>query len=395
MLGLITEYNPFHNGHILHIKKSKEKTKEDNVIVVMSGNFTQRGEPAIMDKFLRAKIALLNGADIVIELPTYFATSSAEFFAIGAIDLLNKTGVVNKICFGAEDEDLSKFLNIAKILANETEEFKNILNINLKKGLTFPKARLNALSYILKEDLDYLKQPNNILVLEYLKAIIKLNANITPFAIKREYAPFHSTDIFGNIASATALRKAFYNNTKSIYNCIPQNSIYLIQNIKNIPYLNDYSPILSYILKTANIDYLKNISEMQEGLENKILKNANILLISNLINAIQSKRYTETKLQRLILNIIIQKTKEDDIFFKNNLNSYIKVLGFKKASSYILKKMHKEAKVPIILNLKNAKNILDNKSLKYLNRDIKTNDIYHIKNNKPINYEYLQPLVII
>lgn len=398
MLGIITEYNPFHNGHLLHINKSKEKTNLTKCVVVMSGNFVQRGEPAIFDKFLRAKMALLNGADIVLELPIQFATSSAEFFALGAIDLLEKTGVVNKICFGSEKDDIEEIFEIAKLISNETEEFKKELRLQLSKGISFPKARQNTIEKILNKDINFLSLPNNILALEYLKAIVKLNSKIKPFNIKREQASFHSEEIFGEIASATALRLALKENRiEDLKKCIPKNCFELIENY--LPYkspaLNDYSNILNYILKFESFEKLQDIFEITEGLENRILKNLDFVLISDLIEKIKCKRYTYTKLQRVILNIILKKTKQENLKQMNTLNSYIRILGFKKDASDIVSKICKNAKVPVITNLKSYKNNLDTEAIKMLEKNIKATDIYYIGKEKPINYEFFQPIVII
>ncbi|WP_317368695.1 nucleotidyltransferase family protein, partial [uncultured Tyzzerella sp.] len=255
MLGIITEYNPFHNGHKLHIEKSKQKTNSKYCIVVMSGNFSQRGEPAIFDKYLRTKMALLNGADIVLELPLIFATASAELFSLGAIDILDKTGIVNNICFGSEEGNLENFLEISNILSNEPVKFKQLLSEFLNDGLSFPKARLKALETFLNKPLDFLNKPNNILSIEYLKAIKKLNSNIVPKTILRENSSFHSNSIEGNIASATAIRQAFFkDNIHNIKNVIPDNCFNLIESIPKdtIPNINNYTDILKYILKTSN-----------------------------------------------------------------------------------------------------------------------------------------------
>ncbi len=278
MLGIITEYNPFHNGHKLHIEKSKQKTNSKYCIVVMSGNFCQRGEPAIFDKYLRTKMALLNGADIVLELPLTFATASAELFALGAIDILDKTGIITNICFGSEDGNIENFLEIANILSNEPYNFKQNLSYFLNQGLSFPKARINALEKTLNKSLDFLKEPNNILSIEYLKAINKLNSNIIANTIKREQATFHSTNIAGNIASATAIRNCFFENKiDNIKNVVPNNCFELINNISvhNMPLLDNYTNILKYILKTSNIENIKNIADITEGIENKIISNIN------------------------------------------------------------------------------------------------------------------------
>ncbi|WP_250278725.1 nucleotidyltransferase [[Clostridium] colinum] len=398
MLGIITEYNPFHNGHKLHIEKSKEKTNSKYCIVVMSGNFSQRSEPAIFDKYIRTKMALLNGADIVLELPLTFATASAELFSLGAIDILDKTNIVKNICFGSEEGLLDNFLEVSNILSNEPHLFKQSLNNFLNEGLSFPKARLKALQNITNKPLNFLEEPNNILAIEYLKAINKLNSKIIPKTIKRENSNFHSNNINGNIASATAIRYAIFNNDyDNIKNVMPKNCFDIIQNIlpHNIPTLDKYTNILKYILKTTNIENIKQIADITEGIENKIIENIDSPSITSLISNIKSKRYTYTKLQRAILHIILNITKEDQIYLKQNLNSYIRVLGFKKSSSHLLKDLTTNAKVPIITNLKNAKNLLDNKSMYYLNKEIISTDIYYLSQNIKNKQEYRQPLVII
>ena len=398
MLGIITEYNPFHNGHKLHIEKSKIKTNSKYCIVVMSGNFSQRGEPNIFDKYLRTKMALLNGADIVLELPITFATASAELFALGAVDILDKTGIVTKICFGSEEGNLTNFLDIANILSNEPQIFKEHLNNFLNKGMSFPKARFNALEATLNKSLDFLNEPNNILSIEYLKAINILNSNIIAKTIRREKANFHSHNINGNIASATAIRQAFFNNNlNNLKNVIPKNCFNLIENILpyNIPTIDNYTNILKYILKTSNVENIREIADITEGLENKIIKHINSKSITELINNVKSKRYTYTKIQRAILHIILNITKSDQNYLKQNLNPYIRVLGFKKSSSNILKDLINSAKVPIITNLKNSKNILDNKALYYLNKEIISTDIYYLFVDKKSKQEFKEPLVII
>lgn len=397
LLGLITEYNPFHNGHKLHIDKSKEKTKSANCIVVMSGNFTQRGEPAIFDKHLRTKMALLNSADIVLELPTTFATSSAELFALGAIDILDKTNMVSKICFGSEQGDISSFIEVSDVLNNEPISFKNNLAMFLSDGLSFPDARLKALEKTLNKDLQFLKNPNNILSLEYIKAIHKLNSSIKPFTILREKSNFHSKEIKEDIASATAIREALYKKDISlIEDVVPKNCLNLFKdNLHNQNNIENYANILSFILRSISKDDLKNIADITEGLENKILSNIDFIDISNLILNIKSKRYTYTKLQRAILHIILNITKETQDFYKTNLNSYIRVLGFRKESSHILSELTKKAKVPVVTNLKNIYKTLDPISIKCIEKDIIATDIYYLPQNKPKNYEFSLPLVIV
>lgn len=397
MVGLITEYNPFHNGHLLHINRSKEITNSKYCIVVMSGNFVQRGEPALFDKYLRTKMALLNGADIVIELPVTFSTSSAEFFALGGVDLLDKTGIVKKICFGTEKGDFKELSNVSEILAEEPENFKKILKEELKRGISFPKARENAISKLINLDLEILKLPNNILALEYLKALKTLKSDIIPFTIKREYAHFNSKEISGNIASATAIRNAiFKNDMKSVEKCVPKNIFELINSAQfKIPDFNDYTSILKYLLTTKNIDKLSEILDITEGLENRILQNTDKCLITDIIDAVKSKRYTYSKIKRAILHLILDIKKEDYYFLKHNLNPYIRILGFKRDSSNLLSKLIENAKIPVITNIKKADKILDQTGMYFLKKEVCTTDLYYLNYNKKANMEYREPLVII
>lgn len=403
MLGIITEYNPFHNGHKLHIEKSKLKTNSQHCIVVMSGNFVQRGEPAILDKYTRTKMALLNGADLVIELPIIYSTASAELFSLGAVDILQKTRIVNKMCFGSETGNLDDFFNIANILVDEPICYKQSLQKNLKKGLSYPNARMLALSEILDNNtnLDFLKEPNNILSLEYLKALKFLNnTNIQVHTIKREQAHFHSETISqtSSIASATAIRKEFFNTSSfnNLINIMPSNCIDLI-NLNNLNNLNNYTQVLSFLLRSLNPSDLSKIADITEGLENKILNNLCYLnsSIFDFIAKIKSKRYTYTKIQRALLHIILNITKLEQLEYKNNLVPYIRVLGFKKNSQFILKELTQKSSVPVIMNLKNAGSILDDYGLYLLNKEIATSDIYYLNQNLSKNIEYTKPLVII
>lgn len=188
VLAIIGEYNPFHNGHLYHLNKSKEIAKSDYTIAIMSGNFVQRGTPAIIDKWSRAKMALLNGIDLVIELPSIYSISSAENFAMGAIKILNSLKIVDKFSFGAETDDIEILQQFADILTDEPPEFKSLLNHELSKGVSFPKARENALLMYLNDIRKYaniLSSPNNILAIEYLKALNYTESELMPIAVKR------------------------------------------------------------------------------------------------------------------------------------------------------------------------------------------------------------------
>ena len=233
--GIIVEYNPFHNGHAYHIQKTREKTNCDAIVAVMSGNFVQRGVPAIVDKWNRSKMALMNGVDLVIELPLIYSLSSAEFFASGAVSLLNNLGIVNNLCFGSECGDTDVLSIIGKILTDEPIEFKKILKENLDKGLAYPLARSKALIQFLnifdnKKLLNYnieeiLSSSNNILGIEYCKSLIKLNSSIRPYSIQREGSTYNSTSLNNKFSSATSIRKFIKENKniKDVETHLPKN----------------------------------------------------------------------------------------------------------------------------------------------------------------------------
>ena len=212
--GIITEYNPFHLGHSLHLQKSIENTSPDGVICIMSGNFIQRGGPALIDKWNRAAMAVKNGVDLVIELPLIYSISSAEGFAQGAIKILNSTGVVDSLYFGSEHGDIQDLTTIAKSLILENDTFKISLTEELAKGLPFHIARQNALSAIHQniEIKDVLSNSNNILGIEYIKAILKINSKITPYTLKRAGADYNDSELKTSFPSATAIRKSLLQN---------------------------------------------------------------------------------------------------------------------------------------------------------------------------------------
>jgi predicted nucleotidyltransferase len=414
-VGLITEYNPFHNGHLYHIQKSKEITKADYVVVIMSGNFVQRGEPAIINKWVRTKMALDAGADLVIELPVMYATASAEFFAFGAIQLLHQMGIVDCVCFGSEKGDLQLLLQISNILSCEPPRFKTLLKNQMDEGLAFPIARSRALQKFISEnkehqidiqDLDtLLSSPNNILGIEYLKALQKLNSTIIPYTITRKQAHYHSEHITGNIASATAIRKVILsNNLDQLYHIMPKKSVELLVEsleIGNGPVLfDDFSSILQYLLRTLSPRDLRQFMEIEEGMENRILRaSATHFLITELSSAVKTKRYTFTRIQRALLHILLQiKT---DTFWKFHLNGgpqYIRILGFRKQSQPLLARLKKESSLPVISNVKSAFRSLENLSKEMLQQEISTTDIYYLcvpkPNQRVTGKEFTSPLVI-
>lgn len=378
--AIIAEYNPFHKGHLYHIEKTKEQGS-DNIIAIISGNFVQRGEPAIMEKHLRAKSALLNGVDMVLELPVEYATSSADVFAFGGCDIIKKSNIIDSISFGCEQGNTEDFKKIVALLCNETSEFKAMLKTELNKGLSFPAARALAISRYLNTDTNFLNNSNNILALEYLKNIH--TTDIKPIAIQRHISEYNSTEMTGEISSASAIRKGFADNNSEIFNAIPDNTANILKNIITIPDINDFSAIFHYILRTQK-NNLKIYADITEGLDNRILAFANNQKISELIDEIKTKRYTYSKIKRAILHIIlgIMKTDQNMMGVK-----YIRVLGVKKNKIHLLSELSNKASVPVITKVAENENLLK--------KEITATDIYNIPLNGEIGKEYREKFIII
>lgn len=384
VVGLITEYNPFHNGHKYHLEKSKELSKASHSIAVMSGNFLQRGEPALLDKWERAKIAVKEGVDLVIELPTIFSCNSAEFFALGGIKLLNSLNIVDFICFGSELGNLDSINLIADLLVNEPVEFKAILKKYLADGCKFPSARQKAINQYLDNDIEITNSPNNILGIEYLKALKTLESTITPLTLKRIEADYNSTEINGKICSATAIRNLLKKNSsalETIKNVVPINSYNTIKSVitkgKSLVFAKDLEQIIFYKLRTISIDELSSIHDISEGLENRLKKGA--LASTNydsLLNFLKTKRYTLTRLQRVLIKTIIGITKNDIMSLAKIPDSkYIRVLGFSDKGAHLLKRIKQVSNVPIITNLKRF-NPQDKYAQRMLEIDLIATDIY-------------------
>lgn len=364
VVGLITEYNPFHNGHKYHLEKSKELAGASHSIAVMSGNFLQRGEPALFDKWERAKMAVKEGVDLVLELPTVFSCNSAEFFAQGSINLLNSLNIVNYVCFGSEDGELKNIDLISELLINEPLEFKRILKKNLDLGYTFPSARQNAIEEYLGDRLDtidILNTPNNILGIEYIKALKLLNSSIKPLTIKRIKADYNSKKIEYDICSATAIRSLLQNNhenLKAVSGVVPLESFKIIKETiskgKGPIFAKDLEQIILFVLRTTSTNELSHIHDITEGLENR-LKNGSMLstCYNELLQYLKTKRYTMTRLQRILIKTILGISKQDIAILVKDLGpQYIRVLGFNAKGAELLKKIKKESRLPIITNLK-------------------------------------------
>ena len=295
--AVIAEFNPLHNGHAYNLKLAKKQGEA--LAVILSGNFTQRGEVAILDKYARAKHAIQAGADIVIELPTVYATANAEIFALGGVKIFNEINATT-LCFGAEKNNKDSFLQTAKNTLKETKAFKKQLKNNLKLGYKFAKAKFLALSNQENVDKELLERPNNILGLEYTKALLKSKKPFNLFPIKRIGADFNSTTMQGEFSSASAIRQGIISG-QEVIESMPN---FVYKDLpKTLPNL-DKEIIYSIITKSAK--QLKNLPDVSEGLENRIYNLAEQnYTFDNLINQLCTKRYTKTRLQRILTNNLL------------------------------------------------------------------------------------------
>lgn len=365
LTGIITEYNPFHLGHKHHLQNAIKDTKADGIICVMSGNFMQRGTPAIIDKFNRAKIAVLNGVDLVLELPLVYSLSSAENFAYGGVKLLNSLNCINNIYFGSESGDINKLIEIAKILEEESSFYKDLLKAELKKGLPFHTARMNALNS-LSPNLnvnEIIGNSNNILAIEYIKALLKINSKITPYTLKREGSNYNDTSLNSKFSSATSIRETLKNNfdISSIESYLPIETYNEFKKLYNENYNFVFEEKLFPFIKYKLLTYGENlhlINDISEGLDNKILReilNSNSL--EELILKSKSKRYTYTRICRVLSQFFIGFEKYNITNIQRQPINYIRPLAFNKKGAKILKEIKNNSDLTILTKF--PKNIED------------------------------------
>lgn len=366
VIGIVCEYNPFHLGHLYQLKKIKEMYPHSIIIVVCSSNFTQRGDVSIINKWDKTKIALDYGVDIFIELPFGYATQSSDIFAKGAIEILNHLKI-DTLVFGSESNNIQELTNLANIQLNN-KEYNNIVKDYLDNGINYPTALSKALSDITNTTIN---KPNDLLGLSYIKEIIRNNYKITPVTIKRTN-DYHSKDINSNIINASLIRKLLIEKN-DITNYIPNNTYKYLKLLS----LNDFYPYLKYQI-INNSNKLNNYQTVDEGIENRIIKN--IYKSSNyneLVMNIKTKRYTYNKINRMLLHILTNFTKEEAQSIKID---YIRLLGFTNAGQKYLNSIKKDINIPIITRYKpNISNLLD--------LEFRANSIYAFVTN---NFELIK-----
>lgn len=391
ILGIVAEYNPFHNGHLYHLKKSKELTNADATIAVMSGNFIQRGEPALLDKFTRADIAVKNGIDLVIELPLYYSVATAEKFAEGAVKLLNECGA-NYISFGAECSDLDRLKMIADILKTEPEEYKSELKRQLVLGISYPEARSNAISRVTKLSNNILNKSNNILAVEYLKALYSINSVIEPILVERIDSGYNDINSNTDILSATGIREKL-KNKENIDAYIPDETR---KNLITSPiFLENFEKNIMYALRKMELEDIKDLPDVTEGLENRIFYAlSSSSTIQELLNNIKTKRYPLTKIKRILLSALLGMSKTNfDTFNSLGGPQYIRILSFNETGRNLLKYITNVSTIPVITSvnkfLQNATEI----QKEMLFADISATNIYTLETGEKImNLDYLRRL---
>ncbi len=388
-IGIIAEYNPFHNGHLYMLNKAKEITGAEHSICVMSGNFMQRGIPALADKYSRAYAACKSGIDVCFELPVIYATGAAGDFALGAVSMLNRLNCVDYLCFGAETDDLELFKKITDILFEEPEEYTSLLKEKLKNGASYPSARAESLSVLCgKNAADIISMPNNILAIEYLLALKKTKSDIIPVIIKRKSAMYHDKKISGDISSATAIREALLND-ENIDFSIPDGAYFALSEFFSHPILtsSDLEPYISYIisiLKSNGRALLSsdlksvygNIADMSEEMMNRLIKCPLPASYDEICCYLKTRNITLTRVCRALIHLVLNMTDSDKkMVMENGTIYYANLLSFRKEASVVIKRAS-ESNMPIIT--KNADYIPQNKAAQIMRSyDLLASELYN------------------
>lgn len=389
VVGLITEYNPFHNGHYHHITEARNLTGADYCVVVMSGNYVQRGAPALLDKYTRAKMALTCGADLVLELPVCFSSASAEYFSMGAVSILENIGVIDYLCFGSECGKIDTLKEASDILLTEPPLFKKILNESLKAGKTFPQARMEALRMFMPQaDISIFSSPNNILGMEYIKALTSLNSRIIPVTIPRIASGYHKEALNEGadsvISSATAIRRAVRNKTPltDLINHVPKEVFPLLSSTYNKTwpvFEEDFSLLLQYKLMAETSASLTKYLDVTPDLANRIkgLMEPGFSYVEA-AKAMKSRQWTLTRINRSLLHILLNITEDSMKQYKaSGYAQYGRILGIKRTSSPLLRTMAKKSKLPLITKVGGTANKLSKTAQSMLNEELCSTALYN------------------
>lgn len=350
-VGIIVEYNPFHNGHQFHIGEARRLSRQADVIAVMSGSFVQRGEPAIIDKWCRAQMAITSGVDLVLELPTVFALRSAQYFAAGAVRLLAALGCVSHLCFGAEEPNINKLIQTFT-LTNKAQTVELLKTRMRQNGSSYA----SAIAEIIQTSTGVMLSPNNILAIEYLRALDHFAPNITPLLVNRRTSAYHDQTIAGHLASATAIRKVITDNSQFdlITPVMPANVFVLLkkalQTQDGPATINALAKPIIAALRLRPLAELTIQAEMIEGLQNRIKRAAcEAIDLDSLLAKITAKRYTPAKIKRILLYTLLQTRAEQLTTFDQDGPLYARVLAFNERGRALLKTMDKTSALPVII----------------------------------------------
>lgn len=415
VIGVIAEYNPFHNGHQYQLETLRKEYHADYIIVAMSGNFLQRGVPALCHKHNRAKMALLGGADLVLELPCLYATASAELFAIGGISLLGSTGVVNLLGYGVEHQNPELLHTLANLLADEPENYRQYQNEFQRNGFSFPVARSKAIcktlpSFSEEQITNFLSLPNNILALEYEKALILWNRSHSAIAsqpIQRIGNQYHDVQATSTYASATAIRNLLWEQKEPITNLsyyLPPETLQLLSNSNhNLELVSEdaISSMLYLRLLECKTNGYEAFADCNRELSQKIQKHLSEYTgFHAFCNILKSKELTHTRISRVLIHILLNIKKEDYSLLSEATNApYLRVLGFRKDASPLLSEIKKRASAPLITKVADAPKYLPQNSYHIFEKDLYAASLYRgitsIQSKQVQKNEFTQELVIL
>ncbi|MFZ7132062.1 MAG: nucleotidyltransferase [Eubacteriales bacterium] len=386
ILGVIVEYNPFHNGHLYHLEKSKKISGSTHTVAVMSGHFLQRGEPALMDKWTRARIAVENGVDLVIELPFAYSCQSADIFAYGSIQMLHYLNIVDTVVFGCEDNDLDALMKVKNIIRYEPKDFQVLLKKYLNEGKSFPKARELALQSFLPGQEKIISTPNNILAIAYLKWLDTFNSPMIPIPIRRKSTGYHDIQPADNIASATYIRNeiAKHNKADPIALLVPPvtfRNMVEYEKAQDYNHLENYYPLIKSNILRSTKDELSKYFDVNEGLENRIFKAfGNSTSMDNLIKNMGTKRYTSTRIKRILFNHLLNHNKKEvfRVYKDKHFLPYTRILAFNEKGKEIIVHIKNNSSSPMITNVGRAYHGLTPQQQYVLDKDILATDFYNL-----------------
>lgn len=409
--GIIAEYNPFHNGHAYHLSSAKEQNDADFLIVVMSGNFVQRGAPALLDKSIRAKMALLEGADLVIELPPLWSSASAQFFACAGTALLENLGCVNTLCYGCETPDPALFSIIANLTAKEPAAYRQSLTGFLKKGESYASARQKSLIQLLPEQrpsdvTKILEHPNNILALEYIRAVADLHSSMYLCPIQRKGQGYHSQNTLDTFTSATAIRNYLAKRQDSsllpIKHALPESIYHMLSSYQDThPFLfpGDLSQMMHYCLIKNEATGFCDFADCTPDLSNKIRRNLQSYTdFDSFCTLLKSKDIAYTRISRILLHILLEIRTSDYAFWRSkSYTPYARVLGFRKEASGLLTLLKQHSSIPLLMRASDAKKLLSGQTMNFFQKHLFADSIYRAlvieKNRQAVPDEYHRQLV--